>query len=732
MRTPLLSSLTLAISAVVCAQAYASSDDSCSPSFSMLKKSYDACSNLPFLSPGNDSQINLRLLLANNDSLQIAPNPLTKDDRAEGYGEVPFANYRLDASLAPPSTPAADDKPTADEPQPNSLNDVLAALNVKRDDTSSSASNLIHGEGSRCISNDNYSALLFVTQVKEAVNLSDAERQALAGARMQMLLACDWEPEQLAALLPTGMNSASAKELAQYLKAAGDFYSGRFDEAKAGFTAVTDSALPWLHETATYMVARTELNIAQADAFTEYDELDRSKVDQAALKRAEAGFTAYVDSDPFGYYSTSATGLLRRVHWLGGDNDKLAADYQNEFFATGDNEHDEATLNDLVLEADVKLITPNTQAVKSFLVAALNDLMWMREQSKTKLTRAQLLAQKATFAEQPELFNYLQAAQAFYVENDPDAALKLLPAKVPEKLGYLAFSQQTLRGLALEAKQDLKGAEALWLQLMPLAELPLQHEQLELALAMNYERDQQLAKVFAEGSPIKSEQVRYTLLRQVADADLLRQQVTKGVSDTERNTALFVLLYKDVMRSQYAAFAEDIKRLPAKPPEEKLGYSLGDSYSSSNQSLALFQWNGDKAESGYACPSTSEVAAILQKDAKDPHGLLCQGEFILRNGLDGMSLDQRRNADRLGGTAPGYAGEVFSRLDGYKQVIANTKAPHKDQAYALFRAINCYAPSGNNSCGGKEVEPSVRKGWFRQLKTSYADTSWGKSLQFYW
>lgn len=731
MRSPLLTSLTLAISATLCAQAHASSDDSCSPSFSMLKKNYDACSNLAFLSPGNDSQVNLRLLLASGDSMQVTPNPLTKDDLAEGYGEVPFALARLDVSLAPPPLSEGETvEATTDNAQTNLLDGALAKLHIKREDIANGSADFISGEGSRCQSNRDDSAFRFVTQVIEAINLSDTERKALAAARVKMLQACTWEPEQLQALLPTDMNSASAKELVQYLKAAGDFYSGRFDEAKQGFTAVSDTALPWLHETAVYMVARTELNIAQEDAFGEYDDLDRSKVDKAALKRAEDGFKAYVDSDPFGYYSTSATGLLRRVHWLGADTDKLAEDYQNEFFATGDNERDEDYLDSLVQEADAKLIAGNTQPVKSYLVAALNDLMWMREQSKSKLTREQLLAQKATFAEQPELFGYLQAAQAFYVGNDPDAALKLLPTQLPEKLNYLAFSQQTLRGLAMEAKQDFKGAAALWLQLMPLSTQPLQQDQLELALAMNYERDQQLSRVFAEGSPIKASQVRYTLLRQVADADLLRQQVTKGVSETERNTALFVLLYKDLMRSQYAAYAEDVKRLPAKPSEEKLGYALGDSYSSSN--LTLFLWNGDKADSGYACPSLPEIAARLQKDAKDPKGLLCQGEFILRNGLDGMSLDQRRNADRLGGTAPGYAGEVFSRLEGYKQVLGNTKAEHKDQAYALFRAINCYAPSGNNSCGGKEVEPSTRKAWFKQLKTTYADTSWGKSLQFYW
>ena len=82
--------------------------------------------------------------------------------------------------------------------------------------------------------------------------------------------------------------------------------------------------------------------------------------------------------------------------------------------------------------------------------------------------------------------------------------------------------------------------------------------------------------------------------------------------------------------------------------------------------------------------------------------------------------------------ASDFKGETFSRLDGYKQVIANAKAPKTDKAYALFRAINCYAPAGYNSCGGEDVAPAVRKGWFRQLKSGYADTQWGKSLQYYW
>lgn len=86
-----------------------------------------------------------------------------------------------------------------------------------------------------------------------------------------------------------------------------------------------------------------------------------------------------------------------------------------------------------------------------------------------KLTREALDAQKSVFAQEPALYDYVQAAFALYVENQPDSTLKLLPQDVPSSLDYFAFSQQTLRGLALETKNDWKTAEALWLQLLPLA-----------------------------------------------------------------------------------------------------------------------------------------------------------------------------------------------------------------------------------------------------------------------
>lgn len=720
MRIGLLSPLALALLAGFSLPAQASSDDSCYPDWRVSRDGYEPCSNQPFLSPGNDSRVNLRLLLADKKAAPLAPNALGEDDLAQGFGPVPFPVYRL----VPVAATAEEPDNKADDSRTAELDTLLQPLGIKREEYKTAGQAFLNGEGSRCRSNDDDSATAFISQVIKA-QMPPAERDVLVKARLQLLTTCDWSRQVVDAQLTP---SANAQLFRTYLQAAGDFYSGRFDYAERGFAAATTSDVPWLKETALYMTARTSLNQAQAEAFDEYGMPQREHVDKSALSDAEEGFLSYLKHYPQGDYVASARGLLRRVHWLANDDAKLAEDFTWQFTEATDAQRN-VSVDELVEEADLKLLMVGNKAANSPMLQVVSDLMAMRAHTPPLLSREDLDKQKSTFATEPALFDFLQASYALYVEHQPDAALKHLPADVPSSLDYFAFSQQTLRALALEAKQDWRAAEALWLQLLPLAKQPLQRDQLELALAMNYERSGQLAKVFAADSPISAKQVRYILLRNVAGPDLLRQQIANASDPIERQSAQFVLLYKDLLRGQYATFADDLKQ--ASLSDDKLGTSLGYTYTS-GQTLKLFQWNGDKAESGYACPSIAQTAATLQDDAKNPHALNCFGEFILRNGLDGMPLEQPRAAGSLGSTDSDFKGETFSRLDGYKQVIANAKAPKTDKAYALFRAINCYAPAGYNSCGGEDVASAVRKAWFRQLKTGFADTQWGKSLQYYW
>ena len=723
MRIGFLSPLALALLAGVSLPALASSDDFCYPDWRVSRDRLDACNNLPFLSPGNDSRANLRLLLADKKAVALTPDALQEDDLSQGFGPVPFPVYRLTPRAVDNAEP--DSKP--DDSRTAELDTLLQPLGIKREEYTTAGQAFLSGEGSRCRSNDDDSATAFISQVVKA-DMPAAERTSLANARLQLLAACEWQGPVVDE--PLQIQSVDGQLFRTYLQAAADFYSGRFAEAERGFTALGSASSPWLKETALYMNARTALNQAQADIYDTYGVPQLERVDKPALANAEQGFDAYLKAYPQGEYTASARGLLRRVYWLADDSDKLAAAYAWALTQATDAQRN-VSVDELVEEADQKLLMVTGGTFTAPMIQVVSDLMRMRAHTPPTLSREDLDQQKAVFANDPAQYDYVLAAYALYVEHQPDSALKHLPEDVPSNLDYFAFSQQTLRALALEDKKDWKSAETLWLKLLPLAKLPLQRDQLELALALNYERSGQLAKVFAADSPIGAKQVRYILLRNVAGPELLRQQIAQASDPVERETAQFVLLYKNLLRGQFANFLDDLKQLPTPAPQDKLGTSLGYVYSTS-QSLQLFQWNGDEAESGYDCPSIAQTAETLQADAKNPQGLNCIGEFILRNSLDGMPLEQARAAGSLGSTASDFKGETFSRLEGYKRVIADPKAPKNDKAYALFRAINCYAPAGYNSCGGQDVAPAARKAWFRQLKTGFADTEWGKSLQYYW
>lgn len=722
MRIGFLSSVSLALGAVIAAPAYASFDESMCEVL-WTPQGSGACNSVPFLSPNNDSRTNLRLLMSDQGTLPLKPAAVSSSDLQAGYGPVPFDLLRLEPEPASDTSPAAQDAVVA------RLDQQLARLQLPAVATLDQRPHFIDGEGSRCRSNNLESASAFIGQLLDTPELSAQERSDLAGERMQMLLVCEWEPENADLLIEDQQFSDTGKAFATYLRGAAEFYSGRFDKATQRFASLSASPQPWLKETALYMSARIPLNAAQADTFDDMGLPDLNKVDRPNLQLAEQNLTRYLAAYPQGYFSASAKGLLRRVHWLSGDDRKLAEDYSWQLLHATPEQRN-VGLTELIQEVDNKLLSTETPDIRTPQLLAVEDLMRISAYEST-FSLKQLQAQKAVFAEQPALYDYLQAAAYLYLENNPQQALKLLPTQVPEPLDYFAFSQQVLRGLALHRSQDWNGAEALWLELLGKVKQPLQHDYVELALAWNYEFSQRLDKVFAADSPIKTPQLRYRLQRLAADLTLLRQQVTQGVDASERDSALFVLLYKELSRGQYAAFAEDFKRMPASPSPDKLGAGIGYFYDS-GKPLTMFNWSGEPGESGYACPSIAEIAAVLQADSKQPRGLNCLGEFILRNDLDHSPLDAAPYKGELGASTLDAKPALFSRHEGYRQVIDNQHAPKDDRAYALFRAIKCYAPSGNNSCGGTDVEQSVRKAWFRQLKGTYADTQWSKSLAYYW
>jgi len=670
--------------------------------------------NLPFLSPSNDRLVNLQLLLrdAAPDANLIAPTTGPKD------------------GLVVPASVATFTKLLSPEPVVPHSEDASGAVYAS-------------GEGSRCRSNQG-GIDAFLTEVNTETAIAVAERAELSRLRQALVVDCVSAPtaadDPIINVPSSVIRSERAQEFANYMSAAAAFYQGEFDDALTRFGALQRSSQPWVRETASYMLGRAQLNRAQKASLDEWGYTDPAKIDLLAADAARQALLDYLERYPDGRYAASARGLLRRADWFRKAWQPLAAEYERLLTAS-DSLQGKVSRRALLIETGRFFNVADTEAQNAPLILATQDL---RAIANGTIALDRLQAQKTEFSRYPALFDYLLAAHALYLQHKPEVALAVLPdTRFDRPLNYLAFSQQTLRALALEETGAWQAARVLWQRLLPLARQPLQRQQLELALAINLERHHDLPLVFAPDSLVRDAGIRDLLLSDSAGPDLLRQLArAPQTSAHERRQALFTLLYKDLLYGQYADFLANFALLPTDArsdvvlTESPIQFPSNDYEGRDNgQTLGLFYWQGSAASPrGFSCPSLRAVARALSENPGDPAGRLCLGDFIRANQLDDFTLSGESASDRpvLGAAPTGFPGKLFLRLDEYQQIIADPAATADDKAYALYRAIQCHASSGANHCGGANVERSVRKEWFNTLKRSYGGTVWARSLRYYW
>lgn len=691
--------------------AFASGDYGCTTSWQLEQQDYSRCDNVAFLNPGNDTIINMQLLVIDSNKAEFFDPVYTTPPEENTQPEKPYPNMPF-FEVREFTARYKGDAPGPDQAE---YNDGLA-----------------YGEGSRLVSVQS-GASDFIGALGKSSDMSANERQLLTKART----ALNGENGIADYKTVTGLNSKTATQFASYLGGAYAFYNGSFDDARTTFAALTQSKHSWLKEASYYMLGRVALNAAQVNGFGEYGNLDRDQLDKAALETADSAFKSYLGIYKDGQYAGSARGLLRRVYWLQGKNDKLGAEMAWQF-ASADSKARSNSLIALAYEADQKLLPElDRDKVRDPLLLATLDFQAMRTaelpeepearaaKQATLLTFAKLQAQKDIFKGRNDLFEYLLATHLFYVGKDPKAALSHLPNTLSaNQTGTLEFSRQVLRGMALGATGEGIQARALWKQLIPWAKQPLQSSAAQLGLAMNYEKAKQLSGIFEGGSPITNSNIRQIILRNVASPALLAAQAkAKNAREEERREAQYTLLYKDLTYGRYGAFAGDMASVGKLPPPDPNNY-LRD--------FGIFTWGGNTEKSTYPCPGIRDIAKTLAVAPAQANALLCMGEFTRIQGLDYHDLNAQPGSSELGGGPSEFTGQLFSRGEAYEKVIANPKASRNEVAYALYRAVNCYAPSASNSCGGKDVPVSQRKKWFQMLKAQYKDSDWASRLNYYW
>lgn len=714
----------------------ASSDiNYCDFSLAISAKPTNSCSNLPFLSPYNDSRTNLILLIDDIDTQQAtlaslaSPQnkaPYLANDIRKNIAMVPFELTIYDAYLDNISR-AKQVKLTRIKARLNNktillIKQILGNTSILEDDDFLTSP-----------------ALEFINQIATAYGLNDQERKDLLLARFILF---DNPKADISSFIPSDP-SFTARHFINYLQGATAFYKNDYPTALKFFNEANTAAQSWVKEAATYMIARTLLNQGQAVAYNNWYELDLKKVDQALIKRSRLAFANYLRRYPRGKYVNSAVALLRRLDWLSGRQVALASSYEsllnNPSIYTRQIGVYSPSVADLILEIDNKIYfnsqpaTANTLA-KTPKLLAVYDLLKMRDK---QLTLADLEKQQSTFEHNTELYNYLLAAYYTYVEANPEQVLILIPELVLEDetatINSLQFSGLMLRAMALENSYRWAAAENLWLTLNEFTKRPYQLSLIELGLALNYEKTARVTNAFAKQSIINTPQLRYILLRKNTDHKQLIQLLSYDHLDpSEKASIIYLLLYKDLLSQNYDRFLNDSALLIADNSLDETELANITKYGQSN--LTLFS-EAVPSHPDYPCPSPVILANVLKLNPTDVKALNCLGEFSEHYQLPFthyMLNSATNSTDSLGTNRPTEFGEyLYSRLKGYQFVIASNNADDEDKAYALYKAIRCFS-SGYNHCDSQDIPRAQRKQWFNLLHTKYATTLWAKQQTIYW
>ena len=433
------------------------------PVWTLDHRQYADDIGLPFLSPGNDSRINLQFLMLDAASRRLSALQPTADFTPASTVTGLFDKSDLDTACGRAPRPA--DAPIAD------------------------------GEGSRCLSLES-GKRAFLDAARAESALSESERAALIEARNALDLELRRKKREHPAaadpLAKIAKPSATARDFAAYLMGAKAFYDGAFDAALAQFASLAKSQNAWLRETARYMSARAWLNKAQVGAFADFDGTAEPKVSgqgfahrsrerlqglsrglsHGALRRFGARADAPASIGSRATRRSSAPPMLRSCLMR-------AKRAPPRPFPISPTRSTSNSIGEKGESRDPKLL-------------AVADLMRMRVSGDKKpdFPAKDLEAQAKDFRGREVLFDYLKAARAYYVDGDFAQTLKLLgePSAGPLSPLYLAFSRETLRGQALMAQGQYEKAVEQWRRLLPLAADPWQKEAVELGLAMSWER----------------------------------------------------------------------------------------------------------------------------------------------------------------------------------------------------------------------------------------------------
>ncbi len=710
--------ITAALMFTLAAANAAASSDTC----------IDWCGERPsayFLAPMNDTRSNLGLLL---EDLGVVSYP----------GDVLPFHYEAFLKKAE-ETQVTGDLTQATE-VPLEVTKLAVKLGVAPEVVAAAEGRMAYGFYGRCIS-DGPTALGGFFNAVLVAGLSQADQAILASERLRMVGLCDKAGTAMTSLPVSG----AAQPFARYLAAAGAFYGGQFDKARAMLEGLKGADSPWLRETALYLLGRVSLNQAQVP-FDDWGEPGEKNIDRAYIGRAVKEFEVYLKAYPEGRYASSARGLFRKLRWLSADRPALATEYQRLILRLSSAKNSEVAALRLLNETESKL-NPAERSSEGLwpapALAAVAALASLRSgyDSQRNFTGASgdpvaaslPVTHRADFAAAglDGLGEYLALSRRYWVDKDYAGVIKATEGEPATASGSTrTFSRCVLRGLALTASGRLSEAETLWRGMIAAETHPGRRLQAQWLLAITWQIAGRLNALYARGSPAGEASIRLFAIHRAPPSLQERLAARADLPKSLRAQAYFHLVNGLLRHRQFKEAARVLRKRPKDLPLKAMpGGALS--------------WQGSNE---YGCPPLPRLVAQLNRRNPRPFALNCMGDFLREVGWNESPLSVvgdnefseagqmwHRPQDYGLPAAAGWAVPEVTSLDYYLEVInRHGKVTANDVAYALHRAITCFASSGYNHCGQQNIPASTRAVWFRRLKSRFGNISWAKGQKYYW
>lgn len=572
-------------------------------------------------------------------------------------------------------------------------------------------------------------AVLDYIDAVEKSSMLAAQKYALSYARYQLFL----EKEKYTVNEDSfDLSDAASRDFYRYLEVAIYFTTAQYDLAREASKPLLQSDNAWLKETSLYLQARLSLKEAQEQLVDEWEgTISDNEEGKALIDQSRAEFKAYMDQYPNGLYYSSAQGLLRRLNWLAGNDTAVVRELERWYqspsqFVKKDQRYQQNLLT-FLLEVERKVIDPyenksvKVENPKLLVVRILQSLRYYTYDKSANYNFEDLIGQyQPYFKDEPSLYQYLVATYYSEIDPQPKKVVELLPVLDESKQTLTTFelSEQILRAQAFETQKRWSAAETIWQELYKRTNTPLQRELIEVGIADNYVLADRVDLAFTANSIVQNPALRDSLIEDHVSRGFVIDLIKDGYIGDEKTRAkwLYIQLTKDVKTINPTAFFADIKLI-----DQFKNVDVKD--------VAHFDFFNQPIKNAYQykCGTPMDVMQKLENNPNDSHTQMCYSFMVER--MPAYSVLSSQQFTHL--KPSNWATQQITNYDSYRQVIDNPKASKDDRALALYHGINCYN-RGINRCDNRDIPKSERKRWFDTLKKEHSDSQWAKQQKYYW